>query len=99
MPQNTEENGAITTLWGIPLDVIKQGGTVVILLVLMYFGYQAYTSKDAAYITLAQGVATQNTTLQTLQVKIENLDTQITNLRIQFAKSGLDGETPVSSQP
>lgn len=90
-PQNTTTTG---TLFGIPLDILKTGGTVLILLAILGYVFQQSGSKDQAYIQLATSIAAQTTQISTLSGKVDDLSTIVTNMRIQFARAGLDVTSP-----
>ena len=88
---------SIPTFFGIPIEVLKTGGTVLILLAILAYVFQISNSKDQAYVQLATSNQALTIQIQSLSGKVDELNGVVTNMRIQFARAGLD--TAVQTPP
>lgn len=94
MPEETPQSSPSPVFFGLPLDVLKTGGTVLILLAILWYTLQTSNSKDQAYIALATSNQALTIQIQALNGKVDDLTTVVTSMRIQFARGGLDVPVP-----
>lgn len=95
MPEETSSK----TFAGLDVNTLGKAGTVVILLAIMFFLFQAYTAKDTAYIALANSISQNTSRVDQLGGQVGTLSDEVTNLRISIARMASNSGTLPTPSP